>query len=95
MSDYRWKAYGIRVPLEEYKFHPTRKWRFDFAWPENAIAMECDGSVWTQGRHTRGQGFINDMEKLNEAARLGWRVFRFTTQQFKSGEAHRYMKEVF
>lgn len=71
----------------EFKFHPTRKWRFDFAWPESKVAVECEGAVWTNGRHTRGSGFVKDMEKYNEAALLGWRVLRFDAGQIKSGNA--------
>lgn len=75
-------------------FHPTRKWRFDYAWIPQAVAVECEGGVWSGGRHTRGGGFIKDMEKYNEAARLGWRVFRFTPRQLKTGEAQAYMARV-
>lgn len=62
----------------EYKFHPTRRWRFDWALPDLKIAFEFDGGVWTGGRHTRGEGFSLDCEKLNMAQLMGWRVFRFT-----------------
>jgi len=65
------------VQLErEYQFHPERKWRFDFAHPYTQTAFEVEGGVWSQGRHTRGAGFIEDCEKYNEAARLGWTVVR-------------------
>lgn len=67
--------------VPEFKFHPERRWRFDFAWPENKVAMEIEGGVWSRGRHTRGSGFVKDIEKYNAAASLGWRVFRFTPQQ--------------
>lgn len=61
---------GLR-PVKEYRFHPTRLWRFDMAFPERRVAVEIDGAVWTQGRHTRGSGYIADCEKLAEAAILG------------------------
>lgn len=64
--------------VKEFRFHPTRKWRFDYAIPEHKIAIEIDGGVWTQGRHTRPQGYINDMEKFNAAAAMGWLVLKFT-----------------
>lgn len=64
--------------VKEHKFHPTRKWRFDYAIPAHKIAIEIDGGVWTQGRHTRPQGYINDMEKFNAAAAMGWLVLKFT-----------------
>ncbi len=67
--------------VAEYKFHPTRRWRFDFCNPLHKMAVEIDGAVWSNGRHTRGSGFIKDMEKLNAAAVLGYSVLRFTPQQ--------------
>ena len=71
----------LPVPTQEHKFHPTRKWRFDFAWPDWKIALEVEGGVWQQGRHTRGSGFVKDMEKYNAAAVLGWRLYRVTPAQ--------------
>ena len=67
--------------VKEYKFHPDRRWRFDFAIPEYKIAIEIDGGVWTYGRHNRAQGYIADMAKFNEAAALGWVVLKFTPQE--------------
>lgn len=67
--------------VREYRFHDTRKWRFDYAIPALKIAVECDGGVWTGGRHVSPQGYIRDMEKFNEAAVLGWVVLKFTPQQ--------------
>lgn len=65
----------------EYRFYDKRRWRFDFAIPSRKIAIEIEGGVWTNGRHTRGKGYIGDMEKYNFAALLGWRILRFTPQQ--------------
>lgn len=69
---------GLPEPVAEYRFHPTRKWRFDYAWPRQKVALEVEGGVWTAGRHTRGSGFLRDMEKYNAAAVRGWRVLRCT-----------------
>lgn len=65
----------------ELRFAPPRKWRFDYAWPEAKVALEVEGGVWTRGRHTRGAGYIKDMEKYSEAACLGWRILRVTPDQ--------------
>lgn len=70
------KAERLPLPVAEHRFHPTRKWRFDFAWPEYMVALEVEGGVWTKGRHTRASGYIKDMEKYSEAAILGWVVLR-------------------
>jgi len=77
-----------RLPFErEYRFHPTRKWRFDFADPQRKIAVEVEGGIFTNGRHSRGAGMRADMEKYNAAAMLGWRVLRFFSDDVKSGKA--------
>jgi very-short-patch-repair endonuclease len=65
-------------PEQEYRFHAIRRWRFDFAWPDALVAVECEGGTWTRGRHTRGKGFENDCYKYNAATAQGWRVFRCT-----------------
>lgn len=70
------RSVGLPAPVREHRFHPVRRWRFDYAWPEQRVALEVDGGVWTGGRHTRGAGFIKDMEKLNAAVVAGWRVVR-------------------
>ena len=64
--------------VKEFKFHPVRKWRFDYAVPEHKIALEVEGGVWTGGRHTSPKGFLGDIEKYNTATLMGWRVFRTT-----------------
>lgn len=76
---------GIVIPEYEYRFHPSRKWRFDCAWREHMIALEIEGGIWSQGRHTRGAGFLGDMEKYNAAVLLGWRVIRTTPQTLVDG----------
>lgn len=60
----------------EFYFTIDRQWRFDWCFPEDKIYIEVEGGVWTGGRHTRGKGFVADMEKYNRAAELGWRMIR-------------------
>ena len=83
------------TPEREYRFHPERKWRFDFAWPKRKIAVEVEGAVWARGRHTRGAGYTADCTKYNAAAELGWQVFRYTTGQVQDGEALLQIERVF
>jgi hypothetical protein len=79
-----WKMTGLPKPESEYVIKETgRKWKYDFAWPERKIAVEIHGGVWTQGRHTRGAGFIGDRRKMNAAVLCGWRVLEFTTDCLK------------
>lgn len=69
----------------EHRFDASRKWRFDFAGVSVRIAIEVEGGAFTSGRHTRGRGFIADMEKYNRATVLGWRVLRYTPGQMANG----------
>lgn len=74
-----WRALApgdLPGPVPEYRFHPVRRWRFDWAWPARRVACEIDGGQWRAGggRHNTDP----DREKLNTAAALGWRVLRFS-----------------
>lgn len=77
----------VAVPQAEYRFHDTRRWRFDFAWPDVMVACEIEGGRWTQGAHVRGAHFESDLEKYNEAALLGWLLIRVTPEMVEDGRA--------
>lgn len=77
------EVFGEAEP--EYRFHPIRKWRFDVACPTYMVAAEVQGSIWTQGRHSRGVGMQSDMEKLNSALCMGWTPFTFSTKDVMEG----------
>ncbi len=81
------RAVKLPAPEREWKFHPTRDWRFDMAWPALKIAVEIDGGIWSSGRHVRGYGYEEDCIKMAEAYLLGWTVYRFSTGQVKKGIA--------
>ena len=82
-----WERRGLPPPEVEFKFHPTRKWRFDFAWSNKAVALEVDGGTWMRkGGHVTGSGYLRDREKDNEAMRCGWKVYRFTPEQLNTDQ---------
>jgi very-short-patch-repair endonuclease len=85
---------GWLRPEREYPFHPTRKWRFDFAWPDLKLAVEVEGQTWHAGRHTRGSGFEKDCEKYAEAAILGWRVIRVTADMVVDGRGIGFVRRL-
>ena len=78
-------ARGYPEPIAQYRFHPTRKWRFDFAFPPFYVAVEIDGGQWQVhgGRHNSD----GDREKLNAAAVAGWRVLRFSGSMLRDPAA--------
>ena len=78
--------------VKEFRFYPVRKWRFDYAFPDRKVAVEVDGGVWTGGRHINPAGYINDMEKLNTAASMGWLVLRITTDDRFASKTYELIK---
>jgi len=81
--EYYAKMLGLPAWESEFRFHPTRKWRLDFARPDEKVGVECEGAVFQQGRHTRGAGFEKDCEKYNSAAAMGWVILRYTDGMLK------------
>lgn len=79
-------AYRLE-PTREHQFC-DRKWRFDFAWPAQKIAVEVEGGTsFGRSRHSKGAGFERDAEKYNRAAREGWVVLRYSTRMVVEGAA--------
>ncbi len=73
-------------PLErEVQFHPTRKWRADFAHLASRTLIEIEGGIFLPGggRHSRGLGYTKDAEKYLEAVLAGWTVIRLTEKQLE------------
>lgn len=62
------------TPIQQYKFHPVRNWRFDFCWPVAKLAIEVQG--YGPG-HNSYVGMTSDYEKHNAALILGWRILYF------------------
>jgi very-short-patch-repair endonuclease len=81
------KSVRLPMPIREFKFHPKRKWRFDFCWPDIKLACECEGGIYIKGGHSTGQGIEKDIEKYNAAMELGWDVYRCTNKMIKAGVA--------
>jgi hypothetical protein len=77
---------GLPEPQLEFRFHPKRRWRFDFLFSD-WLALEIEGGAWNRGAHCRGKHFLADMEKYNEAALLGYIVVRCTPEQIDNGKA--------
>lgn len=74
------KAYffsqGLPAPMHEYAFCETRKWRFDYAWPLEKVALEVDGGIFIYGGHNRGKQIQKTWEKENTAQSFGWHIFK-------------------
>lgn len=78
---------GLPKPESQYQFHPSRKWAFDFAFPEYMLAVEVEGGIWTGGRHVSPKGYKADREKYNTAQLFGWTVLSFVDEHVTTGYA--------
>lgn len=94
------RTMGLPEPIIEHKFHDTRLWRFDYAWPSRRVALEVEGGVFMsyhgkKSRHSTGTGMLADMQKYNNAASLGWIVLRVTPQNLMKTETATLIKAAF
>ena len=89
-----WKAINGPSLAREFKFHPTRGWRIDFADPVISLGIEVEGGQWAAGRHTRGSGFEEDAIKYFEAAMLGWVVVRLTDEMLTKANLERIAEHI-
>jgi len=80
-------AIGMPEPVREYRFAPPRKFRADFAYPEQKILIEVQGGIYVKGGHSTGVGLERDYEKLNLAQLNGFKIFLFSRKMIESGEA--------
>ena len=80
----------------EVRFHPVRKWRFDFVLivGYDKVAVEINGAIYRRGRHSRGSGLEGDYEKLNEAQMMGYKVFQFSSNQVQNLDAINFIKRI-
>ncbi len=74
------------LPVTEHRFHPTRKWQFDYAWPDRKLALEVEGGIWRKGggAHSHPTNIVRDCEKYSEAAILGWRILRVPPESLRT-----------
>lgn len=77
----------------EFEFSPDRKFRFDWAIPDLMLGIEYEGIISEKSRHTTIQGFSTDCEKYNLATKKGWRVLRYTANNYLDFEKD--LEEIF
>lgn len=78
----------------QYKFHPDRQWKADFAWCKSEygptyIMLEVNGGTYIQGSnrgaHSRGPRQREDYEKWSEASLLGWTLILVDSVDVRKG----------
>ena len=86
-------AAGLPEPVREYRILPDRRFRWDFCWPEEKVAVEVNGGRWIAGGHSTGPGLKRDAEKANLAQLAGWLTLTVVDDHLRSGEAIQWTKE--
>jgi hypothetical protein len=80
------KRAGLRGFVCEHNFKGLtgkRRWRFDVAFKDQRVAVECQGGLYSQGKHSRPKGYENDAQKSAEAQICGWIVIYVTPNMLK------------
>jgi very-short-patch-repair endonuclease len=77
-----WRLWCIQFPdlpkpEREYRFHDTRKWRLDFAWPDIQCGVEIDGVV-------HGMKGMRNRDAEKGRALLDWHILHWTSEEMKS-----------
>ena len=103
MNAYLRKAFSALCELEslpepvfEYQIEALRprRWRYDICFPDQKVIVEVEGGAWTRGRHTRGKGFLSDIEKYNAAVVLGYRLLRYAPDSVLTDKAMEEIKNL-
>jgi very-short-patch-repair endonuclease len=83
------KDAGLPLGKAQYQFAACigRRYKADRAWPKERLIVEIQGGIFNGGRHARGVGYENDLERNALATALGWRVMGFSPRHVKSGWA--------
>ena len=80
---------GIKTVFE-FRFCLQRKFRFDLYAEELRMGFEVNG---TFGGLHGPRWSTSDLEKLNLAQMMGYRVMQFTNKQVERGEAKEFIRE--
>jgi hypothetical protein len=79
--EFLWSIWNGPALAREYKFHTQRRWRLDYYHAATRTAIELEGGLYSNGRHTRTAGFLGDIEKYNAATMHGIALLRLGTGQ--------------
>ena len=81
--------------IPEYRFDEKRKWRIDYYFEGKVkLAVEIEGGIYSNGRHTRPSGFIADMEKYNALTTHGIYLFRVSYENLNKKETIETIKKI-
>lgn len=90
-------AAGFNAFKREFCAIPGRRFRWDFAWPDDKLLVEVHGGTFSRGKmgHNSGMGINRDCEKQNLAVLEGWRVMAVDFKHVNDGRALAWIQEFF
>ena len=85
---------GLSEPEREYRAIEGRRFKFDFCWVQERVLCEVQGGIYGyHPSHASASGIRRDCEKLNLAISQGWKVYHFTPDMVRSGEAAKMIEQ--
>lgn len=69
-----------------------RKFAYDFCLPKQRVLIEIQGGTFSGGRHTRGNGYSADCEKLRLATFDNWRILWYDSKSINTEEIERLVE---
>lgn len=79
-------------PTREFYFHPVRKWRFDFAWQSQRIAVELEGGAmaWPVVCDSCGRHVYRKNKRTGRKERVYAAMGRHTRSAGIQGDCDKY-----
>ncbi len=78
----QWLVFKNIKFVRQFKPFKDRRYACDFYLPDYNVVIEIEGGQWINGRHQRGAGYKNDIEKYNLITLSGYKIVRLTTDHF-------------
>ena len=98
---------GLPDPVAPPRVLATRRFRFDFAWPEQKVALEVEGGFFGSGRrcpacrqlprsgHSSVRRLKDDADKYSWAAATGWTIIRRWPDALLTDETRAMLRAAF
>ena len=78
----QWLSFKNIKFVRQFQPFKGRRFKCDFFLPDYNVVIEIEGGQWINGRHQRGTGYKNDIEKYNMITLAGYKILRLTTDHF-------------
>ena len=78
----QWLSFKNIKFVRQFQPFKDRRFKCDFFLPDYNVVIEIEGGQWINGRHQRGTGYKNDIEKYNMITLAGYKILRLTTDHF-------------